>query len=508
MGLAEYDSYTEQLAALGEWNPGNIFARDVAEQVRLTAGSNLVASQGIQILGKVWATLPSELKSQMTERLQELGVQLVESIGATAESVPVIGQIVAVALDGALKIVEASKIIKAHKVAKSNLAHGEAQFWTIRTAFGTGSGKMTAWADKTNYQAYRGGLYTSAPVFDYAKFIKVRWGGDFDRKPCFARAGGARDAIFTGAVSPKGKGCITEMRRDTTGKNVDSLGPFQPKCGRHLGLSASLWPWWSAAYEPDPLMRWVTPPEATFQVNPSPDTNKALVAIQTAMMTDPAANLRASFRDVREKTARFLNWWAGAGGHRVHRIASGIVQDGASKKIDAREDPDHSLSEQAGSYWYYDSDGYVQAYEGQLGLTDLGSWGVKLPPGDPADLGVTLEQHNAVIFQRAAFAQRRLSTLRTPKLVQAVMADTPGGILGLDTDGDARNAILFSKGQSAVLPYPGASSPKPKRMVFAKPNIAPPPRRGVIAKGDDLAGDGDGKGIGLILLAVLLGIGA
>ena len=506
MGLAEYDSYAEQLAVLGGWNPSNIFAKDLAEQVRLTAGSNIVAAQGIQILGKVWTTLPPEIRSQMGDRLESLAVDLLEQTEMASESIPVIGQIIAAGLDGALKIVAAAKITKAHKVAKSNRAHGEAQSWTIRTAVGTGVGKMTAWADKTNYQAYRGGLYTSAPVFDYAKFIKVRWGGDFDRKPCFARPGGERDAIFMGAPSAKGKGCITEMRRKSTGKNADSFGPFQPKCGRHLGLSASLWPWWSAAYAPEPLSRWGTHPDETFQVPPSPDTNAQLVAIQTAMMTDPMANMRASFRDVREKTARFHSWWAAAGGHRMRRISGGIVQDGETKKIDASKQPGHSLSDSAGSYWYYDPDGYVQAYEGQLGLTDIGSWGIKLPPGDPADLGVTIEQHNAVIFQRAAFAQRRLSTLRTPDLVKAIVTDTPGGILGLDRDGEAQSAILFSRSRSEpLLPYPGASSPKAKRMVFGKANIVP--RRAVMA-GGDLAGDGDGKGIGLILLAVLLGIGA
>ncbi len=198
----------------------------------------------------------------------------------------------------------------------------------------------------------------------------------------------------------------------------------------------------------------------------SPDTNGRLTKIQVDLITDPAKNMLASLQDVEQKSYRFLSWWDKNSGA-VYRIRDGIVRRsetvlaGEVKKIDSRKVAGHSLSPTAGSYWFYDSDGYIRAYEDQLGDTDLGGWGIMLPQGDPADLGVTLDQHNAVLAQRAAFAQRRLATLRTPALVQALVETYPGKL-----DSGASEAIQYARNAPGTLPYPGASGRKPKTLIF------------------------------------------
>ncbi len=461
MSAKKWDQYTEHLALVGQWDPGtNIVNRDIAEQVRRHALPDQVALQGVRILRQVWATLPSDLRKRGLDALEDIGMDIADAAGASVESFPVIGAIVKAGIQNAVQIAEASKILKDHKKAKSNYAHGKAQQKTIYGAFDTGQSYDGARG------SYHGGLYIRANVYEFAQFVKVRAGGDYDRKPCFRRPGGLRDSIFLGNSSPAGKGCKKDMRR----KGAESLGPFDPKCGRTLGLSASLWPWWSAAYEPQPLPRWVVDPKATFTEPDSPDTNATLTKIQAALITDPIKNLQASFHDVEVKVSRFLSWWD-RHNNRVYDMYNGILGSNVSKKIDARKDPSHKLHAGASSYWYYDEDGYIRTYEGQLtdpkfGHADFDRWGVALPDGDPKNLGVTIAQHNAVLAARAAFAQRRLATLRTPAIVEAVIMTVPGGLSALDSG--ARDAVLYARDASGLLPYPGGSRPT-KTSVFVAP---------------------------------------
>ncbi len=455
--VKKWDQYTEHLALLGEYAPSYGFGTDVAEEVRRGASSEMVVVQGVQILRQVWSTLPPEIRTQALDTLEGVATDVIEAFDGSMDSIPVIGAIIKAGITSGMRIAEASKILKDHKKAKSNYAHGKGQQKTIYGAFDMGESYFGTRG------SYRGGLFVRANVYEYARFIRVRAGGDYDRKPSFARPGGERDAIFLGSASPKGKGCKKDMRR----KGAESLGPFEPKCGRTIGLSASLWPWWSTAYEAKPLIRWVTDPKATFQEPPSPDTNASLTTLQAALITDAGRNLQASLHDVEVKTRTFLSWWD-THGRRVYRIHDGIVQAGESKKIDSRKDASHKLHTSVSSYWYYDDSGYIRAYPNQQGDTSFDGWGVALPhDGDPKNLGVTLEQYNAVLASRAAFAQRRLATLRTPGLVEALIIDL-GGVKNIDSG--ARDAILYAKDAPGMLPYPGDSRPV-KKMFFRKPGM-------------------------------------
>jgi len=464
-----WDEYAEHLALLGEYNPAYGIGADVAGEVRRGASSEMVVVQGIQILRQVWSTLPQGVREQALKTLDDVGEMVFDAFDGSMDSIPVIGAIIKAGITSGMRIAEASKILKDWKKAKTNFAHGEAEQKTIYGAFDMGE----TWGGVQG--SYQGGLFVRANVYEYARFIKVRGGGDYDRKPSFARPGGARDAIFLGSPSPKGSGCKKDMRRSGS----ESLGPFEPKCGRTMGLSASLWPWWSTAYEAKPLTRWVVDPAATFQLPPSPDTNASLTTLQAALITDPERNLRASLRDVEVKTRTFLAWWDKAGG-RVYKMRDGIVQEGGEyKRIDSRKDASHKLHKTVGSYWYYDDSGYIRTYKNQTGDTGLGGWGIALPQdGDPKNLGVTLEQYNAVLASRAAFAQRRLATLRTPGLVEALIINL-GGMKNIDSG--ARDAILYAKDANGMLPYPG-DRVQVKRMVFQAPTPGSLTKKAVMAR--------------------------
>jgi hypothetical protein len=471
---AKYDAYLESLAGYGQWEASGVLGRDAIEQVRKTASGAAVNLQAVELLQRVWAVLPSELRSIVLSGLRQLGQQIQAGAGALADTQGLFAGLDTI-VAGIVRISTAAAGIAEIKRFASNYAHGTAQYRTCEPLLRRNNG-----------------FYHRVTCLEFAQYVKVRSGGDFDRKPCFSRRGGARDSIFlVGGSPPDDPGnCKKKMRRDSN----DSYGPFEgTKCGRKLGISALLWPWWSAAYEPKPLPRWDGAPDgASFDPGLSPDTNARLVEIQTRLLTDPGHNLQSSFADISGKCARFLAWWDKAGG-RVYPMSGGKVTGGSSKRIDPAKRGDHTASEAAAAYWYMGADGQVVPYDDQPGA-ELDRWGVKLPDGDPANLGVTIGQHNAVIATRAAFAERRIATLRKPGLVRGLIQDLGMGTL----DAGARDAIVFARESSAeLLPYPGARTP-PKMVIPGRlPKLDPRPsgsKAGRVVVGTAVAG---GVGAGL-----------
>ena len=449
MGIGDWDKYADRLAVLGEWDPQTTVGRDLLAESRELPDTANVGRNALAILATTWSTLPPAVRQQILSGLKQAAEQISQGMEALDQlgDAPIVGWVVA-GIQAVVQIQQGFAGVADVQRSASNYEHGNGQ-------------ASTCWATKSPSH----GMYEVLLVKEFAQFIRFRAGGDFDRKPCFGRKGLHRDAIFTGVSSPgdnPGK-CKSEMRRGSG----DSFGPFEPnKCGRSLGISALLWPWWSAAYEPMLLPRWQgSPPGASFQAGPSEDTNALLAGVQTGLLTDPRLNLASSLTDVHDKCDRFLDWFAGriAGSVDVHPEAGGgarEMRDGfirldrtGQKLVDAVRDPEHISHPDAHAYWYQDAAGLIRPYPDQQGAA-LDAWGVMLPPGKPEGLGCTLAQHNAVISVRASFAQRRLATLRNVSLVKAAVAEL--GIAGIDPG--ARAAAEYANGLSStqkMLPYPG-----------------------------------------------------
>ncbi len=442
--LKAFDDYTEELAVFGEWDPGpgNLLASHALELVRSDPTSSAVALQALQLIRRAWATLPPEIRGQALDMLKDAAQQIADALGEAGEilgDVPWVNMVVGL-VKAFVKIGKAVKGVGENKRYASNYAHGTAQFRTCEPLLASSKG-----------------MYSVVPCLEFAQYVKVRGGGDFDRKPCFSRAGLARDSIFMGIWSPEDGGdCNRKMRRGRT----DSYGPFAAKCDRRLGLSGLLWPWWSAAYAPGPLPRWAGAPEgSSFDPGLSPDSNGRLITIQTRLLTDAAFNLQSSFSDVTGKCATFLNWWDAFSGMEVRPIKDTFVTTEPAKRIDIRKDPQHEPSSSAAAYWYMDETGQVVPYDGQqdAGLDD---WGIALPAQQPEHLACSIGQHNAVLAMRAAFSQRRLATLRNPPLVRGLI--TEYGLPNLDPSAHA--AIKYARdSRDLLLPYPGASSKKSRQ---------------------------------------------
>lgn len=460
--MTAWDSYAERLASLADWTPRVPAAEALADAARKDPRALAVVGESLELVRGVWRVLPADVRDEAMGVIDGAIDSLSQSAGAVmpaaqaaAEVMPAIKLFVA----GVQRIAGAAKGLDRLKRDGSNYAHGAAQFQSIAPVLEPDRG-----------------FYTVIECMEFAQFVKVRVGGDFDRKPCFSRRGGARDAIFTGAPSPADDpgNCKKEMRRSGN----DSYGPFDPtKCGRRLGVSAMLWPWWSAAYDPKPLPRWDSQYEGPggFDAGPSPDTNARLVDVQTRLVMDPEFNIQTRLDSVTGPAGIFSSWWE-AQGATMHPVRDGRIVAGATYRIDPTEDKAHVPSTSAPSRWYVAPDGRIQPYPGQADAS-LDAWGAKLPAGDPSNLACTIGQHNAVLDAVSAFAARRLATLRQPRLCEALLQD-----LGNMIDPAGRAAMAAAGKRTAnVLPYPGASTPKKALLRGPLPRLTPKGRGGIPA---------------------------
>jgi len=470
----QWDSYGELLAGVAQWEPSGVVQRDALARARELPNSDAVAAQAMALLQRTWRSLPPEIRDAALDALSDAAELLAEGwdqVGGALGDVP-IANIVVAGIQAVVQIAEGFSGVADVKKHASAYEKGSAQIVTMQ--------KNIA-ADST-------GFYTVCLQWEYAKYIKVRGGGDFDRLTALKRKGGARDSIFTGRVSPnRVKGCAPSMRRDFN----DSYGPFEPKCMKQIGISALFFPWWSAAYSPGPLLRYQgSPPGAPFQAGLSPDTNGFLVRTQTALITDPAANLAGNLDELRKIVDTFQQWWHSHAWVVPLRRAGkydDLVKDSSrsndQRQIDMVRDPNHVPRENAGSYWFYDELGQIRPYPNQPGAGSLDDWGIVLPENtggyDGTDnLAASLTMHNGVLSMEAAFAERRLATIRMPRLAEAIIADH--GIASVDPG--ARAALQFSASSAAnVLPYPGSAA-VPKRAVANLGKLLPKPKRGVIRK--------------------------
>ncbi len=491
MGVSQWDSYATGLANLGQWDAVGVVAEDIRARAQANPASVAVVQQSLQLLKATWRTMPAGVRSmvlsQLNMALDAVG-ETWDAVGGALGDIPIANLVVG-AIDGVATIAGAFKGVGDVKRHASAYEKGRAQRFTLTSKLqGVG--------------APSGGFFTVLPMYEYAKYIKVRAGGDFDRLPAWARKAQARDAIFSGAVSAPGSGCAKEMRRSFG----DSYGPFSPKCGRQIGVSALFFPWWSTAYSPGMILRYEgSPPGSVFDLGLSPDNNSYLIGIQTGLITDPTKNAQANLGLLKLKVQRFKSWWGEADALRPLRErktswggADLVVSPSSdSRRIDASKNPAHVPSKDAGAFWYYDEFGAITAYPGQTGA-GLDDWGVMLPQGDPADLAVSAAMHNGVLAMLAAFSERRLATIRSPRMAEAIIADEGLGSI----DSGARAAFQHSASVAAsVLPYPGASTPK--RKVF-QPGGELPPRRGVLSKPGAIGGGGMGA-IAPLALASLAG---
>jgi len=355
MGLNQLTKYADRMATLSQWgdiDTAGVVQADMMKRVRENPASSAVVMESITLLKQTWTMLPPAVRGQALGALSDAMDTVAgawENSGL--EDIPIVN-IVVMAVDGVSKIVQAVKGSNDVKRAGSDYAKGSACMATIGPAL------------KSR------GAFTVCPNYMYARFIKIRGGGDYDKLTAFHQAGGARDAIFTGRSTPGPTGdCSKKLRR----KIDESFGPFAPKCGKSIGISALFFPWWSAVYPPWPMTRWEGSPKgASFQAGLSPDTNAALVKRQTAMIADPAVNATLDLRAINRTVDIFQQWWGSHPGlRRVRWTGDGLetTKDSSTKRIDAKRVAGHVPAASAAAYWFYDDFGRVTPYPGQAGAS-------------------------------------------------------------------------------------------------------------------------------------------
>ena len=188
-------------------------------------------------------------------------------------------------------------------------------------------------------------------------------------------------------------------------------------CESDVTISALFYPWWSPGY-PAGLMQ-----VARAYGNDPWDPNAALISRQLALLTDPAANLRAHGRDLSRMTSKFVSWWASKEQGELYPVNSKGNRtenpDGEFRTIDAKKDPTWTGAPRL----YYGRDGLIRSYGGG---EDLARWGLfnrdSLGRGkDGGNLAVTAAQYNTIVTMTLAFFTSRANMLRNGNLMRGLV---------------------------------------------------------------------------------------
>jgi hypothetical protein len=450
-----WQTYAAALANQSQWDPSDVVSRDALAKVRAGAEDWAVGYQAIRQVREGWKALPPDVRDLAVAQLDKVADRAAAGFD-TFDGLPIV-EWIAQAVEVIFKIVVAFQSVGTENQNESNFSRSDAVRKTLEPLLAGGAAPV----------------YSVLPVFEYAEFVKVRIGGDYQRRPALTRNGGDRDAIFTGRRTPGNTGdCDKEMRRSQS----ESKGPFAAKCGHKLGLSALFFPWYSAAYSPAPIPRYRWKDDGHGINQTSFDNNSVLAAEQIRLLTEPAHNLRCSLSAVTTTAARVRAWWNGAGPMRPVRWKGGdlVAWDppaqwwtdrgmpvGHKPQIDARRDSKHVPTKAARAFWYL-SGGVIRAYPNQPN-SDPDLWGKALPAGKPAELACSATMLSGVESVASAFAARRLATIRSPNLSRAMLADIPLAQI----DGPARSVLAYAAKQPGIIAYPSTIV---RRVQQAKPS--------------------------------------
>lgn len=440
-----------------------------------------------------WQALPDDLRREVFAMLNDLIVDAVadlvvdvgDQIGNAVDAIPIIGDIIKIAVQLVYVFVDWARIKRNENEHRTVTNLQNAQFNTIKFM-----------DDPRDWVMQR------TRVQNYVKWMGRRTGkGDWTLRPSMRNSLGI-DRMFWVDEGKRDSGWCGEgvgMKCPEFWDGAKQYGGCTPHksgneayyCKRDIAISALFYPYWSPAYPPEPIVTYV---------DDGPDPNALLMARQLALLSNPDANLRVKGRRLRDKSNHFIDYF-------IHMMKAFGVNDkpgfleinndhqapGTDREdrllIDEQENPNYSPSKSNMTRFYFRPDGIIEPYSRASG-NDPARWGVRTKSGDSGNMALSIDQYNSVVGMTNAFFAARANMLRDGALMKGLKADH-----GLNKyDEEVRAAISYAAGQGKTLPVYAplltkASEYSPKRTL-----VGPISRSGRVV---GLGGGGAGALLGL-----------
>jgi hypothetical protein len=486
------DTYREKLGAFAVWEPDpqaqTGLYRDLREALDLSYDDPRDAVQTWYALASgaarmVWQTLPVDMRDAALEGLGAIATEalnlslgaaddLAGELGDAVGSVPIIGSIVEVVLE----IINAA--LKLEEMAAKSDEETSADSYDSNRRY-----TIAAYDDP--------GQWIAQPIQVY-NYLDMRYPHValiFSLKPCMRQTEKSQ-RIWLGTDGAKDIGWCGDGRKIwckqfvnqaafPPGSERSDICDFQDKgdtCKRYSAISSLFFPWWNPAYPAEPLRRRTK--------SSVMDPNSLLISQQAALLSNPAANLRARGETVRKASIRiFTAFWAAARtkSGSAFRVGNLMPINSVTRQTGGGGDylgnfelpVDGSVKEEklgaAEGFFLREPDGVIEPYTSG----DVAEWGVR-SPGPPAqpNLGVSIGAYNAAMSATAAFFRARAEMLRNGKVLRTMLQK----VKLEDLDPEVRDAVKWSADQGVVQP---PIDPEYKLILQARPPrmTRPPARR-------------------------------
>jgi hypothetical protein len=436
------------------WDAASSIGRDLQERFQERSDPGDWLAFASKALGEVWRAMPEEIRDKAwgllddlakraLENAADLGINLGKLSEGMSEAIPIIGA----AIDGIVQAVvagfQARRELAAINRDISN-AHRQMRQMDTLAKLSTPQRWVYSRVDVENYTAFRGG---------------TTW----RRQPSFGRSLGETALMFEAVAGAKDKGnCApgTEYKCPVFRSNgyedcePKRKGDEKNNCRRQLAVSALFYPYWSPAY-----------PAGAIPIDwQKQDPNALLISRQTALLTNPDANLRVRASSMRSLVSRFRRFYLDAlkqGARRVNDL--GAVEPGSERqRVDTAE------VRELGREGFFFRGGLIHPY----GNEQTDQWGVPAIGGAArGNMAVTIAQYNAVVAAELSFFTARAQMLRNTKSI-GLLVERHGAS---SYDAEAQAAMKYARAQYDVkvdyLPSPqtlvGSSGGAP--MLLADP---------------------------------------
>jgi len=387
----------------------------------------------------------NELKSAIANILSDLGSMVAEMSGAFAEAIPLVGQAIA----AAIRII--SDAIS--KISESNYKRSynakEFQFYEMGIEVKRKGPRYYAYSgvmQNHNYADYRGAK-------GEGKNVRWRW------KPFTPPIRTSTVSPFTKDHVPSPRGSCGKgvcIRMPTFWDSMDEGGKVclskdrDNRCKSYIAFTPLFFPWCipNAGVEAKDLF---------FTADEDAKLRGSLIMqeMQTALLTDPEANLRADSSQIKGMLKNFLKWWNEKAGNPNARSQSGgipfvylheklyngMISDERSIAIYPKPDLEalYQIPALDRPDYFYDEDGLIVVSPNLSGAEKSAAQDKIRKIGIPLDIGydkpllVTAAMYNSVVGAIASFFAVQNSILKNNLFCNLIV----------------RNAINFGAGETS-----------------------------------------------------------
>lgn len=402
------------------------------------------AQFALSVIREVWMALPPEIQDTVREQMTAI-IDAVGALVGAVEMAPIIGDLIAIAIDILVKLGEIGSMRKEFDDTHSRHEKNYQQIDTLSQFSNDPTQWLVGLYRDLNYPYYEHDAsnrennmrWRARPCISPSWRDSAVWGLGHAPKPdgnCFpGRALDRKGSALAKGGAPGSDGRWRSKNFEWPPGSGGKYHGFHYRdgstCVSQCAVSSLFYPFWSTNHRATPIAVGTDDESLIDELDPNP----VLIQRQTELLINPLVNLRAHGSVLRRAHDAFVRYFKDTllynGLWRVDE--NGDINGAGRHAIDPKFDEDHSAGEHApgAPKFYWGPGGTIVAYGKRLEETpgDEARYGVPaLAPENPGStsqrigLAYTVGSFNAVVRATRGFFLARRNFLLSQKQIRAI----------------------------------------------------------------------------------------